>query len=280
MNIPLHVLPQVYGAKLHRMELSALEEIRLRVGQPLLLSFSNREEKIHPLLRHEDLEETLRRACRQSVYAREQEIRSGFVTLEGGHRMGLCGKGVIRDGAVHAVCELSSLNIRIARAVPSFADGLQGKLTDSTLIIGPPGSGKTTLLRSVIVRLSDEWGQTVAVADERGEIAAVSDGSVQLYAGCRTDVLSLVPKADALMMLLRTMSPQWIAMDEITTGKDLRAMEQACHCGVRMLATAHADNVEDMLCRPLYRQLMNLELFTYVITLKKGRSYEMERIVL
>ena len=278
METLLHILPQIYTGKLCAANMDQLEEIRLRVGQPLLLRYSYSERMVTPRLSALDLEETLRRACKHSVYACGEEIRCGFITLEGGHRMGICGQGVMQNAQLHTIKNISSMNIRIARSVAGFADRVRTMPKGSTIILGPPGSGKTTLLRALIVKLSDCWGQTVALADERGEVAAASEGVPRLYTGKRTDVMSHVPKSEAVMLMLRAMAPQWIAVDEITAPNDIASIEYACHCGIHLLATAHAETTEDLLRRPLYQELMKRQIFTDAIVLKQGRTYEMERI--
>lgn len=247
-------------------------------GRPLQLLLGGREEELWPLGTRDDLEDVLRRASRQSVYACTETIRQGFLTVEGGHRIGICGFGVIHDGTLHTLRTPSSLVIRVARQVGGFGDKLLPKLTDSTLLLGPPGSGKTTLLRDAVRQLSDNRRQRVGLVDERGELSASVDGQPQLQIGRRTDVLVNVDKAAAVMMLLRTMNPQWIAMDEITERRDLEAMEQAAYCGVRLLATAHGETMDDLRQRPLYRSLLERGIFSRVCLLRRDKSYTIEEV--
>lgn len=274
----LPLLPDCYGRQLQTCGWESLEEIRLAAGQPLRLRRSGREEELWPLAGPEDLEDLLRRACRQSVYACVDSLRQGFLTVEGGHRIGVCGAGVMENGAVHTIRSPSSLTIRVAHAAPGCADGLLPSLTESTLLLGPPGSGKTTLLRDAVRQLSDRRRQRVGLADERGEVAACTGGVPQLNVGGRTDVLTAVDKAAAVMMLLRTMNPQWIALDEVTAPADIQALDQAAYCGVRLLATAHGSGLEDLRRRPLYRRLAEAGIFKNVVLLRQDKSYTIEEV--
>ncbi len=274
----LPLLPDCYGRQLQTCSWEGLEEIRLAAGQPLRLRRCGREEELWPLAGPEHLEDLLLRACRQSVYACADSLRRGFLTVEGGHRIGVCGMGVMEHGAVHTIRSPSSLNIRIAHGVTGCADRLLPMLTESTLLLGPPGSGKTTLLRDAVRQISDRRRQRVGLADERGEVAACMDGTPQLAVGGRTDVLTAIDKPTAVMMLLRTMNPQWIALDEVTAPADIQALNQAAYCGVRLLATAHGGGLEDLRRRPLYRRLTDAGIFKRVVLLRQDKSYTMEEV--
>ncbi len=266
------LLPSVYGRQLQPADFTGLEELRLFAGQPLRLRYGHLERELYPEAAMEDLEEILQRACQRSVYAYRETICRGFVTVDGGHRIGICGQGVLNQGCVQALHEPTALNIRIARTVPGFGDQAIGRLQASALILGPPGSGKTTLLRDLVCQLSDKKGKYVSLIDERGELAGTH------YAGKRTSVLQYIPKSTAIEMQLRTMGPEWIAVDEITSPEDILAMEQASHCGVDLLATAHGYGLSDLQNRPLYRHLTGLELFKTVIVLQKDKSYWIQEV--
>ncbi len=270
----MELLPEPYVRQLCERDFEKLEEIRLGVGRPLRLRYAGRERELWPQADQSMVEDVLARACHQSVYAYSETIRQGYVTIEGGHRIGICGFGV-RDGKeLRTIRSPTSLNIRIAREVMGCANGLLPHLQESTLLLGPPGSGKTTLLRDAIRQLSDKYHQTIGLVDERGELAA----ELRLQVGSRTDVLTNVSKAQGVLMLIRTMNPQWVAVDEITDPKDLEAMDQAAYCGVRLLATAHGETMQSLSQRPLYQRLLELGLFRQIVILKQDKSYSIEHI--
>jgi len=277
MDVLNQLLPASIQKQMELRKLPKPEEVRLRVGQPVMVKIDSEEVILPHVVSPGELEQVLQRAGRQSAYAWTEEIRNGYLTVERGHRIGICGRAVTEQGSVRNITDLTSLNIRLASEHPEFGRGLASKLEASTLIIGPPGCGKTTLLRTMIRELSDVCGQTVGVADERGEIAACVHGIPQLNVGMRTDVITAMDKAQAVMQLLRVMAPQWIAVDEITAPADCSAMETAGNCGVKLLATVHGDTPEDLLRRPLYDQLRKSRIFSQIIRLKTDKTYEMER---
>ena len=182
-------------------------------------------------------------------------------------------------GALTGLRELSSLNLRVARQVAGIADRIADGLWTSrasVLLVGAPGSGKTTLLRDLICQLSDRFSWRVGLVDERMEVAACCGGCPQLAVGAHTDVLSGVHKPEAMELLLRTMSPQWIAVDEISAPADVEAISRAAYCGVRMLATVHADSLAELQSRPVYRRLLEEGVFTRFVLLRPDRSYTIE----
>jgi len=271
---------------------AAAEELRLRVGRPMTVLLPSGERQLGTeAVTREDLDGLLDIATGASAYSLRESIRSGFLTVRGGYRIGLAGCAIMRDGAVSGFRALSSACIRIAREMPGVAEPVVPELVEggsvcSTLIVSPPGMGKTTLLRDLVRILSAGGraglpGLRVALADERSEVAALYEGQPQLDVGPRTDVLDGCPKAQAVMMLLRAMNPQVIALDEITAPEDIEAIEQAANCGVRLIATAHGDSVADLRARPLYARLLGLGVFqrAVVITEKDGaRAYSVERL--
>lgn len=272
---------------------TAAEELRLRNGQPLSVCYGDREEIIPACrgtpVRSSDLSQVLEIATQASAHTVLDRVKNGFVTVRGGHRIGLCGSGVVKDGAVTNLRTLSSLSIRIARSAPGAAERVLGQLMEggklhSTLILSPPGGGKTTLLRDIIRSVSDGEGispMRVGIADERGELAAMYDGLPQHDVGCRTDVMDGCPKDVGLLMLLRGMNPQMLAADEITAPADCAALEMAANCGVILLATAHGEGLADLRERPLYRQLLAQNIFSRVITIQRRdrkRVYTVTRL--
>lgn len=242
MKPVLAILPPKLRESTEGLRTGALEELRLRAGRPPTAVLDGKE-RILPgcaeAVTSRMLEEIVSAATNRSCYSAEASLREGYVTLPGGHRVGLCGTAARRESRIQSLRELSSVSIRIARQVSCAPPELLRRLDASTLILGPPGSGKTTLLRECVRSLSD-GGSRVGLVDERGELAACRLGVPQLDVGAQTDVLTGCGKSEGIYLLLRAMNPQWIAVDEITAPEDIRAMEEASYCGVRFLATAHA----------------------------------------
>jgi len=260
---------------------SEIEEIRLRIGRPMTVVVPDREIQTGSIVGAADLELTLEIASQSSVYTVANQIKHGFVSLKGGHRLGVCGTGVTKGGEISMVRQISSLALRIAREFPGAALPILEELQEeghikNTLILSPPGKGKTTLLRDMIRCISDGQGirpKRVGVADERGELAAMFGGEPQMNIGARTDVMDGCAKAAAILMLLRGMNPEVIAVDEITSPEDIEAIKAAAGCGVTLLATAHAEKMEDLDYRPVYRELVKERIFqrAVIIEMKDGK---------
>ncbi len=254
------------------------EELRLRAGWPMTAVLPEGERPLGgPPVEGRELEQLVEIASRASLHTVLDQVRRGYLTFEGGHRIGLCGTAALREGEIHALRAISSANLRIARQVKGAAapvlDGLcpGGRLAD-TLILAPPGLGKTTLLRDLIRSVSEGKGCTplrVSLADERGEVAAMYNGRPQLEVGRRTDVAEGCPKAQGLMLLLRAMNPQVLAVDEITAPEDVGALITAAGCGVTLLATAHGEGRAGLERRPLYRPLLDEGLFRFLVRIRR-----------
>ncbi|MCX7615673.1 MAG: ATPase, T2SS/T4P/T4SS family, partial [Clostridiales bacterium] len=226
----------------------------------------------------------LDRATQSSVHSYLNSLKNGFVTIAGGHRIGICGSAVMKDGEISSFRDFSSLSIRVAKEVKGISDELVSVIMNAgafngTLIISPPGGGKTTLLRDMIRILSETY--RIGVADERSELAGVYRGNAQFDLGVKTDVIDSCPKNVSIMMLLRGMNPEIIAVDEITKQEDADALLSAHHCGVSLLATAHAENIRDIKEKPMYRSLIELDAFRNIVFIRKQggeRKYELVRV--
>ena len=257
-------------SKLHT-DYRGLQEIRLRAGQPLLVRteegefFAAADGSLGKDWRQgvcipaKEIRDTLECVASYSLYAYEEELRQGFLTVQGGHRVGVAGKAVVEKGQIRTIKNISFLHIRIAHEKKGCADKALPWLYEEgesvpchSLLLSPPGCGKTTLLRDLIRQISDgrpSWreGVSVGVVDERSELAACYLGIPQNDLGRRTDVLDSCPKSEGMMLLLRSMAPQVLAVDEIGSQRDLEAVQYAAGSGCRVLATAHGGSVEELL---------------------------------
>ncbi len=263
-----------------RVKASA-EEFRLRAGSPPSLLGREGERRLVPRpVTPGDLDALLVSATRASAHTALESVASGFVTVRGGCRVGLCGVVSESEGRVMTIRRLTSAALRIPREALGCADGLFPALTrggfEDTLLLSPPGGGKTTLLRELIRRLSEQM--RVSLLDERGEVAGVWEGTPEFDLGPRTDVLTGADKRSGAAMLLRSMNPELLAMDEITSPEDLEAAALAAGCGVKLLASAHALGPEDMRRRGLYVRLLELGIFRRFVIIRpgpSGREYEL-----
>ena len=271
-------------------EQARAEEFRLRAGRPMSILLPQGERSLGgEAVQVRELEQLVEISSQASLHAVLGQVRRGYLTARGGHRIGLCGTAELREGEIHSLNPLSSASVRIARQVLGAADPVlpalcPGGRLESTLILSPPGLGKTTLLRDLVRQVSDGTGCVplrVSLADERGEVAALYQGLPQLEVGTRTDVLEGCPKAQGLMLLLRAMNPQVLALDEITDPRDVAALQTAAGCGVTLLATAHGAGREDLERRELYRPLLREGLIRrlVLITQREGRrTYTVEEL--
>ena len=257
------------------------EELRLRAGYPPTLSADGREEPFAASpVTASDLERVLELATRSSLHSAMESLREGFVTTRDGHRVGVCGTAALGGSGVLSLRRITSVSIRIARCFPGIAQPVLTMLQrtggeSGLLIVSPPGLGKTTLLRD-LVRLLSDGGTRIALIDERGELAGEG-----FDVGRHTDVLTGVPKAQAIPMLLRAMSPQRIAMDEITAAEDVDAMERAVGCGAGLLATVHGAQLSDILCRPALENVLRRAAIRQAVFIERqggGRHYRVEAI--
>ncbi len=268
-----------------------IQEIRLRAGCPVYViedgqeRFLDRQGQYTDLserakvLAAEELKSIVNHICRYSLYAYEDEIRQGFLTVRGGHRVGITGQAVLtREDEVRSIKYINGLNIRIAHEIKGAADRLlpyvyeKGSL-QNTLIISPPGCGKTTLLRDLIRQVSDGnrygRGMSVGVVDERSEIAGCFQGVPQNSVGIRTDVLDSCPKAKGMMLLVRSMAPGVVAIDELGAEEEWKALLYASYCGIALLSTMHGAGLEDYILRQKVCIPGSCDLFARCIVLRR-----------
>ncbi|WP_035346105.1 stage III sporulation protein AA [Halalkalibacter hemicellulosilyticus] len=284
------VLPHSIRQVLKQMDrtvFSTIEEIRLRMNKPLevisagLPYYPRQQDRVY-VVSADDAKFVMNQLSQYSIYAFEEELRRGFITITGGHRVGLAGKVILEKGSVKTLRDISSFNIRVARQAIGSAEPLLSKLYQgrwcNTILIGPPQTGKTTLLRDLARIISQGIEKRhipalkVGIVDERSEIAASLRGVPQLELGARVDVLDGCPKAEGMMMLIRSMSPDVLIVDEIGREEDVIAVQEALHAGVKVMTTAHGYSMEDVEKRPTLKPLFEMSAFERCIELTRTQK--------
>ncbi len=272
----INLLPHSLRNEIDVLGRDELQELRIRVGlQPELL-FQSKSRKLLQTASSQDITYVINAASEYSPWA-ASTIGQGYITAQGGHRVGICGVCTVHNGKVSGISQPTSLCIRVARDYPGVADRAS-KLHNSILIIGPPGSGKTTLLRDLIRQKSNTGQGNVSVVDEREEVFPLYKGRSCFETGVCTDILSGCGKSEGIESVLRSMNPTWIAVDEITAQADAEALLHAGWCGVNLMATAHAGSLNDLKTRPIYQTIIKYNLFPNIIILQKDKSWTLERM--
>lgn len=275
-------LKQVIGT-IAEEDFNQIEEIRIRVDKPIIVYKNKKETLINPEIypTSEDILLTLELMSDFSLYALEEELKNGYITLQGGHRVGITGKAVIDNGCIKTIKSINGMNIRLSHQILGCADEMMEYIYEDnkvchTLIVSPPRCGKTTLLRDIVRQLSNgtskNKGVTVAVVDERSEIAGCYKGIPQNDIGIRTDVLDACPKAQGIMLLLRSMSPEVIAVDEIGKKEDIFAIEDTLNAGIKLICTVHGKTLEDIKQKPILSELLEKKIFEKVIILSRNNG--------
>lgn len=258
--------PESIRQELELLEPGELREIRVRAERPTVFVTASRTVEMSWRPGLHQLSALAEALSGHSLYARAEETAQGFVTLRGGHRLGLCGRVLHRKGT-NVLSDAGSVCLRIAAEWPGCADALIPRIQQhgrvgSLLIIGTPGSGKTTLLRDAARQLATgRSARQIAVVDERGELAACVDGVPQLNVGVSADVLEGLPKAEAIPWLLRSMAPSVILTDELAGAEDAAALLDAQACGAAVCATVHGASLQDAASRPALAALMSRRVF-------------------
>ncbi len=283
-NEILSILPQKVQSLLRTVtNKSKLQEIRIKTNRPIILCIDNEELILNYIASQEDLRTVMQRTSNYSLYAFEEEIKQGFITIKGGHRVGICGKCVIEDNKIKTIKNIASINIRISREILGCADKvmpflIEGGQVLNTIIISPPKCGKTTMLRDIARNISTGMrglklsGKKVCIIDERSELAACCEGVPQMDVGIRTDVLDNCMKSEGIMMAIRSMSPELIVCDEIGTYRDMESILSALSCGVNLITTIHGNGLDDFYSRVVFKDLINNHVFRRAVVLSNRKG--------
>lgn len=255
------------------------EEIRIRANKPLIIKLNNIEHIFDYIVKTEDVLETLEKVCENSIYTYQNQICNGFITLKGGHRVGITGNAAFESNKIININHISSLNFRIAKQILGCSNKIMEYIINysnnsvyNTLIVSPPGQGKTTILRDITRKIStgfnNFYGVNVGLVDERGELAAMYKGIPQNDIGIRTDVLDNVPKSIGMKLLIRSMAPRVIIADEIGGDEDVEIINYAICSGIKGIFTAHGNSMEDLKYNPAIKKLFQINIFERVIFLE------------
>jgi stage III sporulation protein AA len=280
----LNILPVHIKSIVEKIsDISKLQELRLKVNKPLMFQVGEKEIISNYIISYQDIKLVMQHISNYSVYAYEEEIKQGYITIKGGHRVGLCGSCVVEDNKIKTIKTIASLNIRVCREVIGCSNKilpyiLLGNEVMNTIIISPPRCGKTTLIRDIAKNISEGIkelnfsGKKICVIDERSELAGCYNGTPQMNVGLRTDVFDNCPKAEGIMLAIRSMSPEVIVCDEIGTYKDMESILMALNSGVKLLTTIHGFGIEDLYKRAVFKDIIENHVFKRAVVLSTNNG--------
>lgn len=260
-----------------------LQEIRIKVNKPLIIQIGEKEYISRLKATEEDMKRMLNKMSGYSIYAVEDELKQGYITVKGGHRIGVCGECIMEGSKVKTIKYVSSINIRVCKEIIGCSNNIMKQIVENnrvlnTIIISPPRCGKTTILRDITRNLSDGMinfgfkGKKVSVIDERSEIGACANGIPQMNIGIRTDIMDNCPKSIGIMMAIRSMAPEVIVCDEIGTYDDMKSILAAVNCGVNIITTIHGYGIEDLYDRDVFKDITQNKVFRKAIVLSCRRN--------
>lgn len=278
--LPKNIADQI--SKIPPSQKEELEEIRIRIDRPIEITMKGAPMFLSYIIRQEDAFHLLNKISQFSIYTLEEELKRGYITVSGGHRIGLAGKVILEEGKVKAIRDIASFNIRIAKEKIGIAEKIVPFIFNHswmhTMIVGPPQTGKTTLLRD-IARIISSGNQEkgihaykVGIVDERSEIAGCVHGIPQMTFGHRLDVLDACPKAEGMMMMIRSMSPDVLVVDEIGRIEDAEAIQEAVHAGIKLIMTTHGTSLEEAKNRPSLKAIIDQNIFQRFIVLSRAHG--------
>ncbi|MCI5726153.1 MAG: stage III sporulation protein AA [Clostridium sp.] len=284
----INLFPERVRMEVNKYIKKNIQEIRIGIGKPCILIENQEEIILKNIVSKLDMKYIIQKISNYSIYAYEEEIRQGFITIKGGHRVGIAGQCVMENDRVKTIKNIVSLNIRICHEIIGCSDRIMRYINtkdrvNNTIIVSPPGCGKTTLLRDIANKLSC-FGKRVSIIDERSEIAACDMGIPRLQVGLRTDVLDNCKKSIGMIMAIRSLSPEIIICDEIGSEEDIRALFFAYNSGITIITTVHGYDINDVISRNSFSKLIENKIIKKIIVLSKRcgigtieRVYDLER---